>query len=412
MGLEEPYRWKDSVQSEAEIRIYVADGIANGLRPWFTKFSGYLYDKRWLSVIEDIYNWHWRAERYLRNEAPMARVAVVYSQQTAAFYGGKDAREKVEDHLLGMYHALIEARIPFEMVHDGLLDAEHVDQFKTLILPNIAALSDEQCQQIRDYVKRGGSIVATFETSLYDQWGVRRDDFGLAELFGVEFKGKIEGPMKNSYLRIEKDPLTSKYHPLLAGLEEAGRIANGIYRVHVDARTKMPNPPLTLIPSYPDLPMEKVYPRQPKTDIPEVYLHELGKSRIVYFPWDIDRSFWEIMNVDHGRLLRNAVEWATNEEKPVTVNGPGVLDVTIWRQKNSLTVHLVNLTNPMMMKGPYRELIPVGEQTVRLRLPKGKKAKKIQLLRSQQTSHAKEADGYLTITVPTILDHEVIAIDL
>ena len=292
------------------------------------------------------------------------------------------------------------------------MDAEHVNQFKTLILPNIAALSDEQCQQIRDYVKRGGSIVATYETALYDHWGVRRDDFGLADLFGVQFKGKIEGPMKNSYLRIEKDPLTGKHHPLLAGLEDAGRIVNGIYRVHVDARTKTPNPPLTLIPSYPDLPMEKVYPRVPKTDIPEVYLHELGKSRIVYFPWDIDRSFWEIMNVDHGRLLRNAVEWATNEEKPVTVNGPGVLDVTIWRQKTSITVHLVNLTNPMMMKGPYRELIPVGEQMVRLRLPKGKEAKKIQLLRSQQSPQVTESDGYLTVIVPTILDHEVVAIDL
>ena len=39
VGLEEPYRWKDSVQSDAEIRIWAADGIANGLRPWFTKFS-------------------------------------------------------------------------------------------------------------------------------------------------------------------------------------------------------------------------------------------------------------------------------------------------------------------------------------------------------------------------------------
>jgi hypothetical protein len=48
VGVEEPYRWKDSVQSEAEIRIFVADGIANGFRPWFTKFSGTLRDRRWL----------------------------------------------------------------------------------------------------------------------------------------------------------------------------------------------------------------------------------------------------------------------------------------------------------------------------------------------------------------------------
>ena len=37
--------------------------------------------------------------------------------------------------------------------------------------------------------------------------------------------------------------------------------------------------------------------------------------------------------MDHFKLLRNAVDWATNEEPPVTVTGPGVLDVTVWRAK-------------------------------------------------------------------------------
>ena len=45
-----------------------------------------------------------------------------------------------------------------------------------------------------------------------------------------------------------------------------------------------------------------------------------------------------------------------------------------------MTVHLVNLTNPMMMKGPFRELIPVGEQQVVVRLPAGAKATKVHLL--------------------------------
>ncbi len=49
------YRWKDSVQNGPEIRLWALDGIANGLRPWFTKFSGTLHDRRWLPVVEELY---------------------------------------------------------------------------------------------------------------------------------------------------------------------------------------------------------------------------------------------------------------------------------------------------------------------------------------------------------------------
>ena len=93
---------------------------------------------------------------------------------------------------------------------------------------------------------------------------------------------------------------------------------------------------------------------------PGVFLRRFGKGRVVYFPWDIDRVYWEVMVDDHGRLLRNAIDWALNEERPVIVDGPGVLDVTMWKQKNSMTVHMVNLTNPMMMRPSFREMIAVS----------------------------------------------------
>jgi Hypothetical glycosyl hydrolase 6/Beta-galactosidase trimerisation domain len=410
VGVEEPYRWKDSVQSEAEIRMWVLDGVANGLRPWFTKFAGTLRDRRWLSVVEKVYQWHYRNERYLRNEEPLARIAMVYSQQTAHNYGGAQARQKVEDHTLGFYQALIEGRIPFEMVHDRLLDPAHIDRFKVLLLPNIAALSTTQCTQLREYVARGGSIVATHETSLYDEWGVRRADFGLADLFGASFAGKVEPRMQNSYLRLEGEP--GKRHPILAGLDDAERIINGVARVETRTTAAYPNPPLTLIPSYPDLPMEEVFPRVPKTDIPEVFARETGKGRVVYFPWDIDRTFWEVLSPDHFKLLRNAVEWAANEPPPVTVTGQGTLDVTVWRQKESITVHLVNLTNPMMMKGPLRELIPAPAQRVTVRLPVGTRARKVQLLSSGQTPRVEQSNGVVALTIPSILDLEVVAIDI
>ena len=217
VGLEEPYRWKDSVQSEPEIRLWVAEGTANGMRPWVTKFSGVLYDRRWLPMVERIYQWHFDHERYLRNEAPLARVALLHSEQTETYHAGVAPGDRAEDHVLGMYHALVEARVPFELVHEAFLTPDRLDRFKLLILADAAALSDAQCDAIRGYVERGGSVLATFASSLYDEVGRRREDFGLADVFGVSFDGRIEGPMQNSYLRLETDPATGRRHPILDG---------------------------------------------------------------------------------------------------------------------------------------------------------------------------------------------------
>jgi hypothetical protein len=411
VGLEEEYRWKDSVQSADEIRLWVADGIAQGLRPWFTKFNAKPIDKRWLPVVAELYQWHFENSGYLRNEKSLANIAMVYSQQTAAFYGGEKAHAKVEDPALGFYHALVEARVPFEMVHDHLLDADQLAPFQTLILPNVAALSLKQCEHLTHFVQRGGSIVATFETSLYDEWGVRRQDFGLAPLFGASFDGGFEGPMHNSYLILNRGPATGQFHPLLAGMEDATRIINGVNRVIVKSVEGTAPSPLTVVPSYPDLPMEEVFVRPSTRKDAGVFLREMGQGRVVFFPWDIDRTFWEVLGVDHGKLLRNAVLWATRGNLPVTVRGPGVLDVAIWTQQNSMTVHLVNLTNPMMMKGPVREIIPLSKQTVSIKIPSNKTISALHLLVSKAKADYRLADGTVELEVPAIGLHEVIALD-
>jgi hypothetical protein len=411
VGLDDEHRWKDSVQNPDEVRLWVADGIANGMRPWFTKFAGSVNDPRWLAPVEEIYGWCHRSEKYLRNLEPLARVGLVYSQQTAWFAPEVNAAAgNPEDAALGWNQALVEARIPFEMVHDRLLEPERLKAFRTLILPNLTALSDAQCAQLRAFVAAGGGLIATSETSLRDEWGEPKGDFGLSDLFKAHWAGRTEGPMKNAYLRLEHE--SHPDHPLLEGLRDAPRIIHGVWRT--DVRPAGPDSPiLTLVPSYPDLPMEKVYPRQPRTRTSQVFASEApGGGRVVYFPWDIDRTFWEVLSVDHGRLMRNAVGWVTREEPPVTVEGGGIVDVTIWRQRGSVTVHLVNLTNPMMMKGPVRELFPIGEQRVRLRLPAGASARSARLLVAG-TEVAFRADGaWVEVRVPGVRLHEVVAVDL
>jgi len=411
VGIDDEHRWKDSVQSGDEIRMWAADGMAQGLRPWFIKFNAKPIDRRWLPVVEEIFQWHYANERYLRDIRPVARVGLVYSQQSAWFYAGEDARQKIDEPALGFYQALVEARIPFEMVNDRCLDDEHLAPFRSLILPNIAALSDAQCASLRGFVERGGGLAATYETSLYDEWGVRRNDFGLGGLFGASYAGRVDQNMLNSYLSLEKDPAQDGYHPLLSGFEDAVRIINAIDQVDAAPVGVDQFMPLRIVPSYPDLPMESVFTRPGGTHRPGVYLRQFGKGRVAYFPGDIDRTFWQVLSTDHGKLLRNAVEWVTNEPAPVTIQGKGVLDIAVWEHKDFMTVHLVNLTNPMMLKAPVREIIPISKQTISLCIPTGRRVGRVRLLTAAREVPFRAEGDRVEFEVPSINLHEVAAVD-
>jgi hypothetical protein len=411
VGLEEPYRWKDSVQENAEIRIWVLEEIAHGARPWWSKFAATLHDRRWLPAVADVYQWAAAHERYLIHDHPIARVAIVYSQTTAWFYGGKEAQSKVEDYALGWCGMLTESRIPFEMVHEKMLTPDNLGRFRTLILPNIACLSDMQAQQIRSFVHAGGSIIATYDTSLFREDGSRRTDFALGDLFGARFTGKHESRMQNSYLQLElKDTAHSS---ILAGFTDTERIINGVSRVVVEPSVNdFAEVPITLIPTYPDLPMEKVYPRTGDTHNSQLYLRQFPDGgRVAYFPFDLDRTFHETLTHDHLRLMRNTVDWSLHEEAPFECTGPGFVDATVWRNPNAVVVHLVNLTNPMTMKGPFRDFFPIGAQTITLRLPELKSAAAAQLLVADKTVQAARSGNALRVEVPSVLDHEVVVIE-
>ena len=94
----------------------------------------------------------------------------------------------------------------------------------------------------------------------------------------------------------------------------------------------------------------------------------------------------------------------------ISVKAPGVMDVTTWRQERSMTVHLVNLTNPMMMKGPFRELIPLDAE-VQIRIPANTKVTAVNLLLRKQKVNQDVSNGILAVSIPKIEDHEIIGID-
>ena len=116
--------------------------------------------------------------------------ALLVSEQTRQFYAGGQVMERFLAHALGVFRVGCEEHLPITLITDLDLRRERLEPYKVLILPNAAALSDGQVKTIRHFVRNGGGLVATCETSLFDELGHPRSNFALADLFGVDYEGR------------------------------------------------------------------------------------------------------------------------------------------------------------------------------------------------------------------------------
>lgn len=70
-------------------------------------------------------------------------------------------------------------------------------------------------------------LLATFQTSRYDEWGERREDLGLADVAGVSAAGEFVGPHSNGYIRMEQR------NEVTAGFEGTDILPGPEYRLAV-----------------------------------------------------------------------------------------------------------------------------------------------------------------------------------
>lgn len=142
---------------------------------------------------------------------------------------------------------------------EDLLSDIRLKKYKTILLPSIALLSDTECAAIKKYVQGGGSIMASFETSLYDENNERRKDFGLADVFGVHVAGERRTRPGNAYMgRIERK------HPILEGFGDTDWLPGAQW---LQPTAPVKDPVLTVIPPFVNYPPELAYPYVETTDM-------------------------------------------------------------------------------------------------------------------------------------------------
>ncbi len=420
---------------EPEARLWMLEGMAGGIMPWWHYVGAYGEDRRAYRTPVAFCQWHAAHEEYLINRRPVATVGVVWSQRSCDFFGRDDWQAQAALPDDGFLQALVRARIPFVPVHIDDLERDG-GQLRTLILANIGAISDRQAAVLRRFVAGGTGLLATGHTSLCDEWGDPRPDFALADLFGAhlpaghgarhesnrrrwaaenshsylrltpELRGRVDGPRTG-----QEPPVTGERHAVLRGFDETDVLGFGgtLEKLTVDPSALVV---ATFVPAFPVSPPEDVWMRTPKTDIPALILHDRpGRGRVAFLPADLDLRFARDNLPDHADLLANLVRWTARDDLPLRVEGRGLIDCNLYRQPGRAIVQVVNLTSAGTWRAPVSELIPVGPLRMAVKLPDDVRGDHLRLLVSGQPVAFTSDGGWARFELPSVLDHECVVIE-
>lgn len=405
--------WRNASGSPEEIRSRLFQTAATGgtvYAHWLGYQQGFVEDRRWQAVTREVLSWQADNDRHFHNVGSLADVAMVISLRSNRVYQAPAGTNKL-DSIQGMYRALIDARMPFDLLLDADLSLARIGRYKALILPNLAALSDGQARQIAAYVAQGGSLLSTFETGLYDEAGKKRADFALGRLYGMRKTGDrtsyTDGlftypPGASTLQRIERS------HPLTASFRDTNWIHGTALRVPIRAQG---DPLMTFVPPYPSYPMEAVYPRTLRSDEPTLVAREAGASRLVYLSGEVEGTYWRTGSADLGDLLVNAIRWTGGDDRTLTVDGEGLIEIYGWQTEPGYAVHLLNYTNPEFRSGTLRRSYPVGTQKVRMKLNSAKPLRQASLLRSGKPLPLRQQGNLVEFSIPDLVDYEVAALE-
>ena len=247
------------------------------------------------------------------------------------------------------------------------------------------------------FVRDGGGIVGTFETSLYDEQGKPREEFGLGELFKVGFPEIILGPSGFDFMVVEE------HHPVTKGFDVGQHLARPISVLGVSPREDV----TVLIRALEPL-RHPISALKLETSYPALIAAEYGKGRVVYVPGLIGGIYLTHKMTAHQSLMENGVRWILGDRSLVEVEAPETVEVEIRTQRNPdrTLLHLVNLTGEM--RRPMERVIPIHDIKIRLRSALPSKAFS---LTTERAIDFKQSGTWVELVVPKLDLYDVIVVE-
>ena len=107
---------------------------------------------------------------------------------------------------------LARAGISAAVITDHDLEIGSLRSYKALVLPSTSCMSQLAAENIAKFTEAGGRVLATFDTSLRDDFWRLHSDYRLTEIMGVRHSSVVE---------VNADPMiaSASSHPIFRGLD-------------------------------------------------------------------------------------------------------------------------------------------------------------------------------------------------
>ncbi len=306
---------------------------------------------------------------------------------------------------VGVFRAAEEDHLPLDIIIDADLEqGDLLSQYKVLVLPNAACLSDKAVANIRKFVQNGGGLVAMHESSLYTQSGDSRKNFALADLFGASYIGQDDHTARwPAYTRTVA--LKMRPHEITGGDVIKSTFNIGMDSVdYIGMASKVKS----------ERGVKVIASLDEKPEAPFLILSERDKGKVAYFAGDIGQSYFTNPYQYERKLLSNSLRWAASEKPTVEVTGPMCLQSTFYQQENGkrTIVHLLNEVNsntnralPEGNPSMREEIVPLVRIKVLFRDPA---ITRVHLEpEAQDLPITKTADG-VEVTIPELGLHSMV----
>jgi hypothetical protein len=344
-------------------------------------------ENRSLRGLKEVFDFAQANEQLLQSVSPKPQVGILIGTQATQWYqGGAFFLQTYRNYCYGAGQLLKDIGYDGQAFLDYEMTPEKLANYKLVFVPNAPCLSDAQGALLAGYVEGGGNLVATHLTSIADEYGRPRHNYGLSELLGAGLKSFDPLEIPDLYLR---DKSSGKLIPQDSQV------------MWFEAETGAEV-------------LAETLDRGHRTTVgPAVVRRRQGKGQVIYIGSGLEAVYEETLNDSLRAYFHSLLDPLLASSRTYDLEYRPGLMAQFASSPDTLLLHLVANTGNIWKKLLVQEeFLPIKNVRVRLRLPQGRSVKSVALMWSKAKAAWSVREGWVELTLPQVQVYEAVRVDL